>query len=240
MLMLASAPMENIEICPGCAKPAPICVCSALKQVKSRTHVLILQHPQEPDKHIGSAELLHRALLNSTLRVGLSWRNLSHALEKEADPKSWMVLYLGSAKVKAASKLPAIVRVNRNGNALSAEEEKRLPSPAGIVLLDGTWSQAKTLWWRNAWLLKLQRAVVIPEAPSLYGALRKEPRPDSISTIESAALALSVLEKSPEIFTQLQAPFAQLLKNIAAHPEFHPPPQKRPRHRARSHRSRRR
>src|SRR5204862_7870678 len=26
----------------------------------------------------------------------------------------------------------------------------------GIVLLDGSWKEAKTLWWRNPWLLKLQ------------------------------------------------------------------------------------
>lgn len=226
--MLASEAMDLIETCSGCGKPAPLCVCASLQQIKTKTRVLILQHPQEPDKHIGSAELLHRALPNSTLRVGLSWRNLGHALGEEVDPKAWMVLYLGSAKVEAQAELPAIVRVSRNGNALSDEDARRLPRPSGIVLLDGTWSQAKTLWWRNAWLLKLQRAVVIPKSPSLYGSLRKEPRPDSVSTIESAAIALSIFERDPAIFTKLMAPFSELLSKIASHPEFRPIPRKRP------------
>ena len=44
------------------------------------------------------------------------------------------------------------------------------------MLLDGTWSQAKALWWRNAWMLKCQRVILGPKRPSRYGKLRKEPR----------------------------------------------------------------
>ena len=33
----------------------------------------------------------------------------------------------------------------------------------GVVLLDGSWSEAKTLWWRNPWLLKLRRLVLDPQ-----------------------------------------------------------------------------
>jgi type I site-specific restriction-modification system R (restriction) subunit len=48
------------------------------------------------------------------------------------------------------------------------------------VLLDGTWSQAKALWWRNAWMLKCQRVILGPKRPSAYGKLRKEPRQDGL------------------------------------------------------------
>jgi len=53
------------------------------------------------------------------------------------------------------------------------------------VLLDGTWSQAKALWWRNAWMLKCQRVILGPSRPSRYGQLRREPRRDGLSTIEA-------------------------------------------------------
>ena len=59
------------------------------------------------------------------------------------------------------------------------------------MLLDGTWSQAKALWWRNAWMLKCQRVILGPAQPSRYGKLRKEPRGDGLSTIEAAAMLLS-------------------------------------------------
>src|SRR4051812_7531837 len=58
--------------------------------------ILVLQHPQEPDKELGSAALLVRALTNARLRVGLSWSSLSKALGEEAKPSEWAVLYLGS------------------------------------------------------------------------------------------------------------------------------------------------
>src|SRR5207245_1748202 len=57
----------------------------------------------------------------------------------------------------------------------------------GVILLDGTWSQAKTLWWRNPWLLKLHRIVLNPVRPARLGRLRREPRREALSTIEAAA-----------------------------------------------------
>ena len=72
-------------------------------------------------------------------------------------------------------------------------------------MLDGTWSQAKALWWRNPWVLKCKRVVLGPKRPSRYGAMRREPRSDGLSTLEAAALLLARLEGKPEIATSLTA-----------------------------------
>src|SRR5262249_47591779 len=81
----------------------------------------------------------------------------------------------------------------------------------GIILLDGTWSQAKALWWRNAWMLKCKRVVLGPKRPSRYGKLRREPRSDGLSTIEAAAMLLARLEGKPEIAAAANARFERLL-----------------------------
>lgn len=202
------------ELCEICNKPKTLCVCDIVEPVSTKTRVLILQHPQEPDKQLGSAPILKKALSNSVLKVGLSWKNLPHALGEDADPKKWLVLYLGSSKAKSQAGTPLVV-VDKNGNALEGPDAT-LKQIQGIVVLDGTWSQAKTLWWRNAWLLKLRRAVLVPERPSLYGKLRREPRRESVSTLESAALALSVIEHDDGIFATLTAPFKELLTRAQA------------------------
>ncbi|MBN8548609.1 MAG: DTW domain-containing protein [Deltaproteobacteria bacterium] len=202
------------DVCETCLKPQALCVCSIVEPIETKTKVLILQHPQEPDKQLGSVPILKLALPNSVLKVGLSWRNLAHALGTEADPKEWMVLYLGSSKAKPTGSGPLIL-VDKNGEVPEGMDTS-LKNIKGIVVLDGTWSQAKTLWWRNAWLLKLRRAVLAPERPSLYGRLRKEPRRESVSTLESTALALGVLEKNSEIFPKLTAPFKELLVRAQA------------------------
>jgi DTW domain-containing protein len=82
----------------------------------------------------------------------------------------------------------------------------------GIVVLDGTWAQAKTMWWRNPWLLKLKRLVLNPSHRSLYGRLRKEPRRECLSTIESVAEALKTLGEDASVSDALRNHFAELLR----------------------------
>jgi len=99
------------------------------------------------------------------------------------------------------------------------------------VLLDGTWSQAKALWWRNAWMLKCQRVILGPKTPSRYGPLRKEPRRDGLSTIEAAGMLLRAIEKRPDIEAALNASFERMLTRYRQvqreMPELAPKPKKR-------------
>jgi DTW domain-containing protein YfiP len=204
-----------VETCSRCSKPTALCICADLPSIKTRIHVFILQHPQEPKEVVGTAKMAHLALPNSTLKVGLSWPNLAAAVgRKDVQNQRWAVLYLGSG-VKVAGppieQKPGLVWVDKKGLAkpLTREEFRSLE---GLVVLDGTWSQAKALWWRNAWLLKLRRAILIPKAPSAYGKMRKEPRKECLSTIESIAQTLPYLGENPsseEALTQLFNGFLQ-------------------------------
>jgi DTW domain-containing protein len=181
--------------------------------VDNATHVLILQHPQEQDRVLGTARLITETLTRATLTVGLSWRNLGHALKQPAEAKDWGVLYLGSTK--AAKEKGPLVALDRKGEPLADLTAARADLK-GLVVLDGNWSQAKALWWRNPWLIKLRRFVVVPDGPSLYGDLRREARPDAVSTLEAVALALSVLEPDAAPREKLLAPFRELLANARA------------------------
>jgi DTW domain-containing protein YfiP len=184
------------------APPAPI---------TNRIAVLILQHPQEQDKTLGTAQLTAASLTNATFRIGLSWASLAKALGRPADPKRWAILHLGSAKAATFPKGREIVALDRKGEPLP-EQDAALSGIDGIVLFDGTWSQAKTLWWRNPWVLKAKRLALNPKRPSLYGKLRREPRREGLSTIVATALALSRIEKRPEIETGLTEIFRAMLE----------------------------
>jgi DTW domain-containing protein len=184
----------------------------------TRLQILILQHPQEQDRALGTAGLTVRHFHKAALKVGLSWPSLTKLLGRQADPHRWAVLYLGSAKAAAVAPGREIVLVNRKSEA-EPHQDALLRGLEGIVLLDGTWSQAKALWWRNAWMLKCRRVILGPSRPSRYGRLRREPRRDGLSTIEAAALLVSRLEHRPEIETALMASFEKLLANYrATHP----------------------
>jgi DTW domain-containing protein YfiP len=201
-----AAPAE----CPRCRKPLSLCVCDGVVPFNNKVSLLILQHPQEQDRTLGSARLTALHFKNAQFKIGLSWPSLSKILGRDADPKRWAVLYLGSSKAEALAPGRDVVVLNRKGDALP-DQDQALRDIEGVILLDGTWSQAKAIWWRNAWILKCRRVVLGPRLPSRYGRLRKEPRRDGLSTIEAAAMLLARLERKPEIETALNASFEHML-----------------------------
>ena len=207
----AAPPLPDAAVdCPHCHKPPALCVCDTIQPIDNKITVLILQHPQEQDKTLGTARLTALSLKNAVLKIGLSWPSLTKILGRPADPQRWAILYLGSVKAAEIAPDREIVVVNRKGGAVE-HQDQALRGLEGIVLLDGTWSQAKALWWRNAWMLKCKRVILGPARPSRYGKLRREPRRDGLSTIESAAMLLSRLERRPEIETALTASFERML-----------------------------
>jgi DTW domain-containing protein YfiP len=223
--------IEAIADCPHCAKPLPLCICDGITRIESRISLLILQHPQEQDRALGTARLTALHFGNAVLKIGLSWPSLSKALGRPiADPSRWAVLYLGSAKASDLDTESEIVAINRKGE-IEDNQRAILKSIEGVVLLDGTWSQAKALWWRNPWMLKCQRVILGPKRPSAYGQLRREPRRDGLSTIEAAAMLLAALEKRPDIAATLNGSFERMLARYrevqSAMPELAPKPKKR-------------
>src|SRR5215475_531048 len=222
---------EAIAECPHCQKPTPLCICDSVTPIDNRIALLILQHPQEQDRALGTARLTAQHFEHAVVKVGLSWPSLSKALGKPvADASRWAVLYLGSVKVADLDTGADIVAITRKGE-VADNQRAILDRIEGVVLLDGTWSQAKALWWRNPWMLKCQRVILGPQHPSRYGKLRKEPRRDGLSTIEAAGMLIARLEKRPDIEAALNASFERMLARYRevqeTSPELAPKPKPR-------------
>ncbi len=110
--------------------------------------------------------------------------------------------------------------VTTGQGAALEDQDAALRGIEGVILLDGTWSQAKAMWWRNAWMLKCRRVLLARARPSRYGKLRKEPRGDGLSTIEAAAMLMARLERDPKIEAVLNTNFAKMLERYrAAYPK---------------------
>jgi hypothetical protein len=208
---------EPVAECKRCGKPETLCVCQDIQPIDNGIALLILQHPQEQDKALGTARLTALHFKNAVFKTGLSWPSLAKALGRPADPKRWATLYLGSVDPAIAAPGYGVVALDAKGHLLPVQETA-LADIEGVIVLDGTWSQAKTLWWRNPWLLKSKRVVLDPSRPSLYGKLRREPRREGLSTLESVAMLLAHLEKRPEIETALLGTFGKLLDKYREHP----------------------
>jgi DTW domain-containing protein len=180
------------------------------KPIDNRLFILILQHPREKKEALATAALTVAMLRRATLVVGLSWPNLARAFGGPADPRRWAVLYLGSVHPKAFGLYRDVIALDRHGQP-AADQEAMLRDLDGAVLLDGSWGEAKTLWWRNSWLLKLHRLVLDPQWPSRYNRVRREPRREALSTLEAAALLLTRIEGRPEIEAALKAALDRMI-----------------------------
>lgn len=196
---------------------------SGTQRIDNRLFILILQHPREKKEPLATAAETVTLLRHAALVVGLSWANLPHALGRPADPRRWAVLYLGSARPHAFNLGRDVVAVDRHGEP-EPNQSAVLRNLEGAVLLDGSWSEAKALWWRNPWLLKLQRLVLDPQHRSHYNRVRREPRREALSTIEAAGLVLARVEERPEIELALTAALDRIIAAAPRHPDARPHP----------------
>lgn len=152
-------------------------MCGDIPRVMNRTPIIILQHPRERFHPIGTVRFAELGLARAELIV--------------RDPDTSRQL---EARVSAAPERFGLLFPAANGRALSALSPKERPEH--LLVLDGTWSQAKGLYRQERWLRALPHYFLTPTKESSY-RIRSEPTEQSVSTIEAIIQALEILE--PEL-----------------------------------------
>jgi DTW domain-containing protein YfiP len=172
-------------VCQRCRRPEQVCYCAHVTPLATRTKVVILQHPRERDVPINTARIAALCLPDAELHVGVRWDRPLGTPDRPA-----VLLYPG----------PGAIDVER-------EPPK---GPVTLVVVDGTWWQARKLVRANPVLARLPRYAFRPEQPSDY-RIRKEPQAEYVSTIEALAHLLGVLEGDAERFAAMLAPFRAMV-----------------------------
>lgn len=183
-------------VCERCRRPRSVCYCAALPRLDTTTRIVILQHPRERDMPIGTARMASLCLPGATLHVGYRWDDHLALRTALADPqRPPILLYPGAGARDILAEPPA--------------------GPVTLVVVDGTWSQAKNLVRDSAVLSALPRYAFHAE-PSQY-RIRREPRVECVSTIEALMYVLGVLERDPATFRALLAPLHAMVDAHLAH-----------------------
>ncbi len=165
-----------------------VCWCHALKPMHSPTRIVFVQHPREARVPVSTCRMAHLSLPNSELHVAMH----GEALELPPD---------------AAVLFPS-------EEAVDVKEVERPPST--LVVVDGTWSNAKKVVNRSPKLKALPRISLNPDRPGNY-RIRKEPKAHCLSTIEAVALVLGVFEKQPEKFQPILQVFDRMVDTQIEH-----------------------
>ena len=172
--------------CERCRRPEPFCVCRGLAPARSRTRVVLLQHPREARLAICSAWLTRISLENAELVGGVAFERHPRVRELAAVPGA-ALLFPGPGAIDAGS--------------LSGH-----PPPV-LFAIDGTWHQAEKMIRLSPTLSALPRVSVDAGRPSGYGDLRREPGSVHLSTLEAVAVALGALEGDPARFEPMVSAF---------------------------------
>ncbi|XP_027621697.1 DTW domain-containing protein 2 [Tupaia chinensis] len=178
-------------------RPQKVCLCPFLPvhPLHISTHLYIIQHPAEENKVLRTVPLLAACLPQDKCKVKIGRR-----FSEERDPElaticrksGTLILYPGAEAANL--------------------EEFLLDSPvypSTIIIIDGTWSQAKDIFYKNS-LFRLPKQVQLgASVPSQY-VIRTQPTSRCLSTLECAALALSILERDDCIQETLLRPLQAL------------------------------
>jgi DTW domain-containing protein YfiP len=183
---------EHRPVCMTCRRPKSVCYCAHVRPIETRTKVVLLQHPRERDKAIGTARMASLCLPNSELHVGVEFDDTSALARvlQEADG-SVALLYPGE---------------DSQDVSLLSEGAR----PRTLIVVDGTWWQTRKMVRRNPLLATLPRVAFTPLRPSEY-RIRKEPAEHCVSTIEALMYVLGALEGNLERFTGLLDPFRAMV-----------------------------
>ena len=189
--------------CSHCDYPLTACLCHAIVPILSANQVYVLQHPHEAVHAKNSVRLLRRVLPETIVVTGeteADFAQVRHELENSVQPT--LLLYpfehsvsLLNADIHGASKMASV----------------------NLLVIDGTWRKALKMIKLNPWLAQFQAVHLSEDYQGRY-RIRKAKRPDSLSTLEATAFALSHLEPDLDVTPLLNAFEAMVQRQLAAMP----------------------
>ncbi|XP_068212743.1 tRNA-uridine aminocarboxypropyltransferase 2 [Palaemon carinicauda] len=196
---------EKRPLCNRCSRPVGVCWCSSLgcHRVQTSCRVVILQHPHEEKRCLRTAPILQAGLPQGAYVEAkgkrFSFTRFPH-LEEILTSENSILMYPGEVAMDLESLLPI-------GNG---------QPPYNIIIIDGTWQQAKSIYHNCRHLHSLRQVKLSGKYTSEY-VIRTQPTEDALSTVETAAIALATLENDWSIYDTLVRPLQLLCQYQMKH-----------------------
>lgn len=153
--------LDPRPMCYKCFRPESYCVCNLVKPFNAHTNFLILQHPHERRKYHSSTKIVLSAIQNSRLLRGITF-----------NPDEVMNLI--------PNQTPYILYPSKD--AIDCKEVA-LDKNSTVIVIDGTWIEARKLMFRNPFLRALPKLTFKETIRSQY-KIRRQPKDNCLSTLE--------------------------------------------------------
>jgi len=207
---LSGITIEGIESkeCGRCWRDTKVCLCHLFPRevIPVSTTIIILQHPKESTQTaVGTVNLIRNCLGPRCITLtGIDFGKGTFPILDDAflDHDHTLLLFPGKGSVSLKE---AVTHVAAPPTATNTAAASTPPPTAAagirgykVVLVDGTWSQAKQIVRRNSHLRDLRCVYLDHKETGEYGNLRKEPRKYFLSTLETVAMVLELIEPDPQ------------------------------------------
>jgi DTW domain-containing protein len=178
MLRSSSAPptrgRKTKDPCPACALHKSLCICAEIPLLRLRSYLTLVIHAKELKRTTNTGRLAVRALVNSEILVrGLEPLNLAASLKTGYRPLLFFPI--------------------ESARELTPELVAESPLPIQLIVPDGNWRQASKVPIRHPEIAHVER-VMISSRNMASQHLRKEHKPEGMSTLQAIAQALRVIE----------------------------------------------
>lgn len=191
--------------CQRCHLRTDLCLCGSAPQLSSCSDALqlvLLTHPQEPQKRSNTGRLLEASLSSCEIWM---WER------RDIDQR--LVEYSQQNSVQPVLLFPATDEEESQAVCLSPNEI-RLDQNC-FILLDATWQQARKMLRQSTVLKECARLSLQPSAPSLFN-LRRNQREGSVSSVETGIQLLRGCGLEADA-NQLEHYFRRFLHHSEAH-----------------------
>jgi DTW domain-containing protein YfiP len=174
--------------CDRCLQQVAHCACALIPTIPSATHFLIIRHWKERRKPSNTGRLVDYALPNSML------------VDYGAPGETWD---------------PSVLDLTNAALLFPSEHGPRCTvAPDTVVVIDGSWPQARKLVNKLPGLKELPRLTVAPHG-SDRTRLRTPPIANGVSTIEAVASALDWID-GPSSGEPLRTLYDRIVKGAVA------------------------
>jgi len=154
----------------------------------TQTRLVFLQHPREARVAIGTARIAHLGLSQSELHRGIDFSQHQRISQLAAQPGT-ALLFPGEGSVTP---------------------DRLEQPPQTLLVIDGTWPQARRILALNPALRDLPRIGFVPRQPGNY-RIRREPAAHCVATVEAVVEVLAALDPNPSRFDPLLRAFERMV-----------------------------
>jgi DTW domain-containing protein YfiP len=174
------------ESCHRCFRIKSICICESIQPFEVEPLIVLLVHPREFMKTVGTVRLVKLSISGSILIRG-------HGKDFDQDPNiasivsnphhHSMILFPGEHSLNLTSAPKDVI-------------QNQIPFDRRLVIfvMDGTWSAAKNMIKDSKVLSQLQKISFDVHEASTY-EFRKQPNPFCLSTVEAVSLLITNLKE---------------------------------------------